>query len=132
MRELMEKLPDEIELNIPKNPSTLGDRLNSLKAKWKRVRNHPEGITCENPRLSEFYEHLDHFFDDFDKQINARDVGKIIQDELDPLGPNMPTVIREERANDWVNLRHYFVGVCHQATLGRPWTTSMRQRLSRS
>ena len=42
IREILEKLPEEMELPIPKSPSSLGDRVKSLGAQWKRVKRQPE------------------------------------------------------------------------------------------
>lgn len=121
IREILEKLPDEMALPIPKSPATLGDRVNSLKAKWKRVKRQPEDITPDNGRLTGFFDNLNDFFADFDNPFSTRkEVARIIQDELDPLGASMPRVLREERSNDWVALRNYFVDVCHLKTIPEP------------
>ena len=121
IRKILEKLPDEMELPIPKSPSTLGDRVNSLKAKWKRVKRHPEDITPDSGRLTAFLEILSDFFADFDNPFSTRkEIARFIQDELDPLGATMPRVLREERSNDWVTLRNYFVDVCHHKTDPEP------------
>lgn len=118
MREILEKLPEEIELPISKNPSSLSDRVKSLNAQWKRVKRQPEYITPDNQRLTRFFGILSDFFADFEDTFStSREVAKIIQDELDPLGARMPSVLSEERSKDWVALRNYFVDVCHHRFL---------------
>jgi hypothetical protein len=117
MRELMEKLPRYLELPVPKNPTSLSYQVDSLQAKWKRVQQHPEGVTPTNDRLWNFLKELQLFFDAVEQNgVYWKDIGRLIQDELDPAGLPLPKVLRDQRAADWVTLRNYFVKVCHHGS----------------
>lgn len=114
MREVIEKLPDEMELPVSKNSSLSSQRVKSLHEKWQRVKLQPEGITFDNRRLPGFLNDLDEFFAGIEiSGTKWRDDGRMIQDKLDPLGATMPSVLREERASNWVELRRYCLNVCH-------------------
>lgn len=117
MRELMEKLPQYLELPIPKNPTTLGDRIRSLHARWKRVERLPGGIISTNGLLWCFLKELGLFFNDFEHgHTTQREASVILVNELDPAGLPVPKVVQRERADLWQTLRDYFVKVSHHRT----------------
>jgi hypothetical protein len=91
VRELMEKLPQYLELPVPKNPTSLVYQVDSLQAKWKRVQQHPEGVTPINDRLWNFLKELQLFFDAVEQNgVYWKEIGRLIQDELDPAGLPLP------------------------------------------
>jgi len=114
MRELMEKLPQDLDVAIPNIPTALKERTRQLNDRWKRIQRRTKGVITRDGLTNDFLERLQVFFQEFEREYPSRhDLAKQIIAEVDPAGLPLPRVVQDQRADTWVELTKYFNNVSH-------------------
>ena len=120
MRELMEKLPLELDVPVPKRDQSLKEKVRQLAELWRRAQRTSQCASAprwkgqiDSP-LAKFLKSAGAFFDWHD-QVNPKRkvlVTSVLR-VLDPAGRPMPTPIEELRISEWDRYHGFFQGVAH-------------------
>lgn len=122
LRELVDGLPEALDLPIPVDPGLITERMNSLEPVWSNALNsgcHQKGEwtgTIDMP-LRKLLQKLNDFFEWFRIKRPARR-GMAIQmfRAADPFGQPLPETLEQQRAEAWQQLRRYFNNTAHGKT----------------
>ena len=120
LRELMEKIPEYLDLPVKVKAGSLRVKVQQFSQQWEKACNNSK---ChKNARwhgeidgpLSKFLRKAKEFFLWFDEHYPTRkeQVASMLH-HLDPIGPHLPPPIIDLRAREWKDIYNYFEGVSH-------------------
>jgi hypothetical protein len=123
MRELMEKLPNYIDVEIKAHNKKLGDKIQPLKEQWHGTCSKTacfDGLTwsgeIDRPLASQLKK-LVLFFKWHDENFPKRkeEVTTVLR-KLDISGRSLPPNLEKLNVEIWGQIRNYFQGVAHHGT----------------
>lgn len=120
LRELMEKIPDIVDVKTKAHRETLKSKVRELEDCWLGAL---EKTTCRNERtwggeidgpLSKLLERIRTFFEWFVRHHPRRkkEIAATLR-ELDDSGRSLPVPLEERNIETWNKIREFFVGVAH-------------------
>jgi hypothetical protein len=114
LRELINELPHHFADASVKSPDKLSDKVKVLAAKWRREprvkNNSDEGLS------DQFVGELEEFFDWEAGSFPARrEVARRTVTRFDPSGRLLPQRIEERHADEWMDIRDFFVRSAHHS-----------------
>jgi hypothetical protein len=120
LRELVDGLPEALDLPIPVNPGLITEQMNTLEPIWSKALNsgcHQNGKwtgTIDMP-LRKLLQKLNDFFEWFRINRPSRRVVAIqMFRATDPSGRPLPETLEQQRAKAWQGLRRYFNNTAHR------------------
>ena len=120
MRELMEKLPNYIDVEIKAHNENLGDKIQPLKEQWRSTcskTNCFDGLTwsgeIDRP-LASLLREFGSFFQWQDENLPKRneEITAALR-KLDISVCKLPISLEEQNVKTWKQLRKYFIGISH-------------------
>lgn len=113
LRELMEKLPEYLNLPIQRNPSNSDKLIQNLMICWESAKDHLGGGTITEP-LRKFQLAINEFFTDHQKQRPKRkeEIAQVIR-SLEPLPSKLPNEIEILHVANWYECWQFFQQVSH-------------------
>ncbi len=120
LRELMEKLPSEIEVDMPAHRQNMGEKVRELFKQWEKAK---EITKCRangswqgpiDSHLGNFLGKVETFFDWLKTHIPRRkeEVGQML-DKLDGAGQRLPEFFRTRNVENWDDIHEFFKKVSH-------------------
>lgn len=121
MRELMEKLPQFIDVPTaekPKKPASLNVKVRELSDHWAGVSAEIINGTVITPKLRRFHIKVKNFFDWFEQSFpKRREQTAAALRGLDVTGRSLPTPIQELHIKHWGLCNGFFQSVSHHGRL---------------
>jgi hypothetical protein len=107
IRELMEKIPQYMDVTIPVHRS-LKDMVINIREHWENTKKDMEKL------IPIFLQQLEDFFILFEKDNPSRreDVQKFLH-QCDPMLDTLPDTLEKELIDEWQDIREYFLAVSH-------------------
>jgi hypothetical protein len=122
IREMMGDLPKVLALPVLAEQGRLGDQMNALEPLWdgaSKSRCHTNGEwtgEIDGP-LQKLLKTLHKFFQWWkENRPKRREVAAGLFRQSDPSGLPIPEVLERKRADAWLTLHGYFVGVAHRSS----------------
>lgn len=114
LRELINELPRHFADASLKAPDRLSDQVKALASKWRR---EPRAKNKTNESLSDrFVSELERFFDWEAGNFPARrEVARRTVTRFDPSNRLLPQRIEERHAEEWMDIRDFFVRSAHHS-----------------
>jgi hypothetical protein len=125
-RELIEKAPQYIpEAPIEQHKYVLNEEVKALQEAWSVIRaanwspDHPWDGKNIDPSLSSWLNKAEEFFDKYSKSHPGRrkEIEVTIQ-ALDKSGQTLPENLMAVKVKQWIDLREYFLAICHHRKEG--------------
>ena len=122
IREMMGDLPKVLALPVLAEQGRLGDQMNALEPVWEsasksRCHNNGEWTGEIDGPLQKLLKTLHKFFQwRKDNRPKRRDVAVGLFRQSDPSGLPIPEILERNRADAWLTLHGYFVGVAHRSS----------------
>ncbi len=120
LREVMEKLPRYLNVPMPAHQEHLKEKVVSLEERWETtLRNtkceHKQRWNGEiDAQISKMLDSLGEFFKWFDMHYPRRKAEVVATlRQLDGSGRVLPAPLEKRNADDWTEIRDYFVSVAH-------------------
>ena len=120
IRELMEKMPEYLDLPVEQNIPSLKQRARELADVWNA--NALKSDCCDGGQwagvidspLQKTLKKADEFVKGFEEDYPKRraEVGKLLQG-IDPMNATLPPPIQDIRISEWEKCRDFFQGVAH-------------------
>jgi hypothetical protein len=121
IRELMEKLPQFIDVPTPekpKKPVSLNVKVRELSGHWSGVSAEAMSATVITPKLRKFHIRVKDFFDWFEQSfVKRREQTAAALRSLDATGRSLPTPIEELHIKHWGLCNDFFQSVSHHGRL---------------
>lgn len=121
IRELMEKLPQFVDLPTPekpKKPVSLNVKVRELSVHWARVSAEAMEATVITAKIRKFHTRVNDFFDWFEQSFaKRRDQTAAALRSLDATGRSLPTPIEDLHIKHWGLCNEFFQSVSHHGHL---------------
>jgi hypothetical protein len=120
LRELMEKLPRDLDTPEETGIPTLTDKVRQLQRGWAGVMNHaswpgnPPWQGEINDPMKAFLRKTEEFFDwlETDRQTRNQQAARVLRG-MDPMGMELPEPIERLRIREWRLCHEYFENISH-------------------
>jgi len=123
VRELIEKLPDHVDLPAaahseplkqPRKPPDLKPKVQELAQSWKTVAGEIQAATLVDAKLRKFHVRVAAFFGWFEQNYSTRrEMAVKALRKLDASGRPLPQPVEDLRVRTWQTYNDFFQGVAH-------------------